>query len=81
MVDPKEHWSYPDWIDKEKAAESRKAMKAAGIIYGDSESYRHMCRFESGFFWQNPLLDEYDWYWSVEPGIKYTAIWDYDLFK
>ncbi|CAG87339.1 DEHA2D15730p [Debaryomyces hansenii CBS767] len=78
---PKEHWSYPDWIDKEKAAESRNAMKAAGIIYGDSESYRHMCRFESGFFWQNPLLDEYDWYWRVEPGIQIHCDLDYDLFK
>lgn len=78
---PKEHWSYPEWIDKDKAAESRKKMKAANIIYGDSESYRHMCRFESGFFWQNPLLDEYDWYWRVEPGIQIHCDLDYDLFK
>ncbi|CUM47772.1 unnamed protein product [Debaryomyces fabryi] len=78
---PTEHWSYPDWIDMKKAAESRAAMKAARIIYGDSESYRHMCRFESGFFWQNPLLDEYDWYWRVEPGIQIHCDLDYDLFK
>lgn len=78
---PTEHWSYPDWIDLNKAAESRAAMKAARIIYGDSESYRHMCRFESGFFWQNPLLDEYDWYWRVEPGIQIHCDLDYDLFK
>lgn len=80
-VIPTEHWSYPDWIDLNKAAESRAAMKAARIIYGDSESYRHMCRFESGFFWQNPLLDEYDWYWRVEPGIQIHCDLDYDLFK
>lgn len=78
---PKEHWSYPDWIDLDKAALSRQTMKAAKIIYGDSESYRHMCRFESGFFWQNPLLDEYDWYWRVEPGIQIHCDLDYDLFK
>lgn len=78
---PKEHWSYPEWIDKDKAAEARKKMKEAKIIYGDSESYRHMCRFESGFFWQNPLLDEYDWYWRVEPGIQIHCDLDYDLFK
>lgn len=78
---PKEHWSYPEWIDMDKAAESRKKMKAANIIYGDSESYRHMCRFESGFFWQNPLMDEYDWYWRVEPGIQIHCDLDYDLFK
>ncbi|KAK6455862.1 glycolipid 2-alpha-mannosyltransferase [Scheffersomyces xylosifermentans] len=78
---PKEHWSYPDWIDKEKAAESRRKMKEEKIIYGDSESYRHMCRFESGFFWQNELLDEYDWYWRVEPGIQIHCDLDYDLFR
>lgn len=78
---PKEHWSYPDFIDLEKAAKARADMKAAKIIYGDSESYRHMCRFESGFFWQNPLLDEYDWYWRVEPEIKIHCDLDYDLFK
>jgi alpha 1,2-mannosyltransferase len=41
---PKEHWSYPDWIDIKKADESRHKMGAANIIYGDSLSYRHMCR-------------------------------------
>lgn len=78
---PKEHWSYPEWIDMDKAAASRKKMKEAKIIYGDSESYRYMCRFESGFFWQNPLMDEYDWYWRVEPGIQIHCDLDYDLFK
>ncbi|EGV66243.1 hypothetical protein CANTEDRAFT_112796 [Yamadazyma tenuis ATCC 10573] len=78
---PKEHWSYPEWVDLEKAAKSREDMKAAKIIYGDSESYRHMCRFESGFFWRSPLLDDYDWYWRVEPGIQIHCDLDYDLFK
>lgn len=78
---PTEHWSYPDFIDLKKAEETRKNMKLAKIIYGDSESYRHMCRFESGFFWRNELLDEYDWYWRVEPGIDIHCDLDYDLFK
>ncbi|KAG5418103.1 KRE2 [Candida metapsilosis] len=78
---PKEHWSYPDWINLEKAEATRKQMKQAKIIYGDSESYRHMCRFESGFFWRNPLLDEYEWYWRVEPGIEINCDLNYDLFR
>ncbi|KAK6200469.1 glycolipid 2-alpha-mannosyltransferase [Scheffersomyces amazonensis] len=78
---PKEHWSYPDFIDLDKAAKARQKMKEEKIIYGDSESYRHMCRFESGFFWQNELLDEYDWYWRVEPGIQIYCDIDYDVFK
>lgn len=80
-VIPKEHWSYPDWVDLGKAAKSRADMKNAGIIYGDLESYRHMCRFESGFFWRNELLEEYDWYWRVEPGIQIHCDLEYDLFR
>lgn len=37
-------WGYPDHIDEKKAAECRKKMQDDGIIYGGSESYRHMCR-------------------------------------
>lgn len=65
---PQAHWSYPDFIDQERAAAARERMKEG--IYGDSESYRHMCRFESGFFWRHPLLDTYKYYWRVEPSIK-----------
>lgn len=80
-VIPKEHWSFPDWIDQDKAAKVREEMRQKKIIYGDSVSYRHMCRFESGFFYRHPLMQEYDWYWRVEPGIKLTCDLDYDLFK
>ncbi|CAL9730159.1 alpha-1,2 mannosyltransferase Ktr1p [Monosporozyma unispora] len=80
-VIPKEHWSFPDWIDQDKAAKVREEMREKQIIYGDSISYRHMCRFESGFFYRHPLMDDYDWYWRVEPGVKLTCDIDYDLFK
>lgn len=76
---PKEHWSYPDYISQERAAKARVDMK--DIIYGDSESYRHMCRFQSGFFFQHPLLAEYDWYWRVEPSTELYCTIDYDVFQ
>ncbi|KAJ1654428.1 hypothetical protein IWQ61_005639 [Dispira simplex] len=75
---PKEHWSYPSWIDQQKAADTRVSMKK--VIYGWSESYRHMCRYESGFFFRHPLLDQYDYYWRVEPGVHFTCDVDYDPF-
>lgn len=78
---PEEHWSYPEWIDKEKAARVREEMREKKIIYGHSESYRHMCRFESGFFYRHPLMDEYEFYWRVEPGVKIYCDIDYDIFK
>lgn len=76
---PKSHWSIPEFIDEGKAAETREKMK--DIIYGGSESYRHMCRFESGFFWRHPLLDNYKYYWRVEPHIKLLCNIDEDPFK
>lgn len=78
---PEKHWSFPDFIDQEKAAAVRKKMAEDQIIYGDSISYRHMCRFESGFFFQQDLMRDYEWYWRVEPSIKLFCDIDYDVFK
>lgn len=78
---PKEHWSYPDWIDQEKAALAREQMVQKKVIYGGSVPYRHMCRYESGFFWRHELLNDYEYYWRVEPDIKIYCDIDYDVFK
>lgn len=78
---PKEHWSFPEWIDKDKAAKVREDMKQRKIIYGDSVSYRHMCRFESGFFFRQELMLNYEYYWRVEPSIKLYCDIHYDPFR
>ncbi|OMH81304.1 Glycolipid 2-alpha-mannosyltransferase 2 [Zancudomyces culisetae] len=79
--DGKVHWGYPDSIDLELAATRREEMQAAGVMYGESESYRHMCRFNSGFFYRHKLLDKYEYYWRIEPGIDYSCDIEYDPFK
>jgi len=78
---PHEHWSYPDFIDQEKAARVREDMAHRKIIYGDSQSYRHMCRFESGFFFRQEIMKNYEWYWRVEPSIELYCDIAYDPFK
>ncbi|KAG5770600.1 hypothetical protein H9Q72_002590 [Fusarium xylarioides] len=40
-----------------------------------------MCRFESGFFFRQPLMMNYDYYWRVEPDIQLYFDLDYDPFK
>ncbi|RCH77894.1 hypothetical protein CU098_000316, partial [Rhizopus stolonifer] len=77
---PEEHWSYPSWIDQDLAAESRKKMESEGVMYAGLESYHHMCRYQSGFFFDHPLLDEYEWYWRVEPGVEFFCDITYDPF-
>ncbi|BFZ60559.1 mannosyltransferase [Saitoella coloradoensis] len=77
---PKEHWSVPDWLDVPKAQKSMEDMVAKGIIYGGSVSYRHMCRFNSAFFFRQEVLAKYDWYWRVEPSVDFYCDVDYDPF-
>ncbi|KAL8640711.1 MAG: hypothetical protein Q9228_002407 [Teloschistes exilis] len=76
-----EHWSFPEHIDQDKARRVREDMAQRKIIYGDSISYRHMCRFESGFFFQHPLMKQFEWYWRVEPSIELYCDIGYDTFK
>lgn len=78
---PQEHWSFPEWIDQDKARKVREDMHDRKIIYGDSTSYRHMCRFESGFFFRQPLMNQYEWYWRVEPSIELYCDIGFDPFK
>jgi alpha 1,2-mannosyltransferase len=77
---PHEHWSYPPWVNQTKADQSRHDMERRNIIYGGSLPYRHMCRFNSGFFYRHPLLAEYDYYWRVEPYVEFFCDLYYDPF-
>ncbi|KAJ2975068.1 hypothetical protein NUW58_g8461 [Xylaria curta] len=78
---PYEHWSFPEHIDQDKAKKVREDMAQRKIIYGDSISYRHMCRFESGFFFRQELMMNYEWYWRVEPSIELFCDIHYDPFR
>ncbi|GAA5926499.1 hypothetical protein JCM10213_002369 [Rhodosporidiobolus nylandii] len=77
---PKEYWSYPDFINQTYAQEERQKMVDENVIYGGSESYRHMCRFNSGFFYKQKVLQSFDYYWRVEPGVEFFCDIDYDPF-
>ena len=78
---PQEHWSFPEWIDQDKAAKVRQDMAERKIIYGDSISYRHMCRYESGLFFRHPLMLNYQYYWRVEPAVQFLCDLHYDPFR
>lgn len=64
---PEAHWQVPEWINRTRMQDSLGYMQSQSIPYGGSESYRHMCRYQSGFFFQHPLLESYDYYWRIEP--------------
>jgi len=39
------------------------------------------CSFQSGFFFRHPLLDNFEYYWRVEPDVQYFCDVDYDVFQ
>ncbi|KAK9462370.1 nucleotide-diphospho-sugar transferase [Lipomyces oligophaga] len=77
---PLDLWDFPSWADPEEVAESIALQGDAAIMYGGMESYHRMCRFYSGKFFKHPLLAKYDWYWRVEPDVKYFCDLTYDPF-
>jgi alpha 1,2-mannosyltransferase len=77
---PKEVWNQPDSIDEDRATKAREDMVKNNVIYGGSVPYRNMCRFNSGYFWRHPLLDQFKFYWRIEPDVKFFCDIDYDPF-
>ncbi|KAI9483657.1 MAG: nucleotide-diphospho-sugar transferase [Benjaminiella poitrasii] len=78
---PKSMWSVPSHVNQTVMDAQLKDYASRNIMYGGSLSYRHMCRFNSGFFYRHPLLKDYDYYWRVEPGVEFYCDLDYDPFK
>ncbi|CAO3568202.1 unnamed protein product [Mortierella alpina] len=77
---PKEHWSYPEWISEGRATQARIEMSMDKVLYGGSESYRHMCRYQSGFLVHHEAMREYDYFWRIEPDVHYSCDIDVDPF-
>ncbi|KAI9793320.1 MAG: hypothetical protein M1833_000765 [Piccolia ochrophora] len=78
---PDEHWSLPDWIDEGRFMNSLEYLGAIGVGKGWMISYRHMCRWNSGFFYKHPRLKDFDWYWRVEPDVHFFCDINYDVFR
>ncbi|PUU74828.1 nucleotide-diphospho-sugar transferase [Tuber borchii] len=79
-VVPEDNWSVPSHVNTTLMRAEMLRMAREDIIYGDSLSYRHMCRFNSGFIHNQEVMRKYDWYWRVEPGIQFYCDVDYDPF-
>lgn len=76
-----DYWSYPSWIDQDRARALMKEAEARKVRYAGEESYHHMCRFFSGMFFDVPALRRYRYFWRLEPDIQYTCMITYDPFR
>ncbi|GME72299.1 unnamed protein product [Ambrosiozyma monospora] len=78
---PAEDWNTPWYINETKYNECVKKFTEENIIYGFSKSYRNMCHFNSGYFYKQELLKNYDYYFRVEPGVEYFCDFQMDPFR
>ncbi|KAI1817253.1 glycosyltransferase family 15 protein [Poronia punctata] len=77
----KKHWSVPSWIDPNRFDVSRHFMGSIGVGKAWLQSYRHMCRWNAGLFALEDRLAQYDFFWRVEPGVKFSCNINYDVFR
>nr|POF26149.1 o-glycoside alpha-1,2-mannosyltransferase like 4 [Quercus suber] len=80
---PSHMWGFREGTteaEKSRAKVNMADMESKGIPYAGLEQYHHMCRFHSGFFYDHPALESYDWYWRVEPDARFTCDIPYDPF-
>ncbi|GAA5895435.1 hypothetical protein JCM6882_006250 [Rhodosporidiobolus microsporus] len=81
---PDAHWvkkGFPSTVDADLARERMEEAARMGMPYGGSLSYRKMCRYQSGFFWRHPLLEDLEYYWRVEPNVNFFCDTPYDPFR
>lgn len=78
---PREHWDIPSWINKDVMKESADMLKEQKVQYAHLESYHQMCRWNSGFFYKHPALQDIKYYWRVEPNVHFFCDVDYDVFR
>lgn len=72
-VIPKEYWQVPEFIDQDYMHQRLNHFTELDVMYGGNLAYRQMCRFNSGYFYKLKALAPYNWYWRVEPNIKYAC--------
>ncbi|KAH0284525.1 glycosyltransferase family 15 protein, partial [Aureobasidium sp. EXF-3399] len=73
-------WGYPDHVDQEAARAHINEQGDRGIIHAGQESYHHMCRFYSMKFYDHPAMQQFKWYWRLEPGISFECPITFDPF-
>jgi hypothetical protein len=72
---PPEHWTLPQWINHPRYDADLDLMCDAGTSRTCMHSDPHMYRWNSGLFAREKRLRDYDWFWKVEPGVRFSTKW------
>ncbi|XBW35141.1 hypothetical protein QEN19_000704 [Hanseniaspora menglaensis] len=82
-LDVKKEWTFQD-ENSSKTSEKidifLKDQEDRGLLYGGMKSYHKMCRFYSGFFQDHKALENFDYYWRIEPDVNFFCDLTYDPF-
>jgi len=66
---PPEAWRLPASVSPAAAARAWTGVR----YYGNTDSYRRMCRFFSGPFFTLPALDGFTYYWRLDAHVRYLC--------
>ncbi|KAF9928848.1 alpha 1,2-mannosyltransferase 2.4.1 [Linnemannia zychae] len=66
---PREQWKFPRWIEALKVRKGDHARLKLGLNT-TSVAIRQRRRYMSGFLAQHELLDRYEFFWRVDPGLS-----------
>jgi mannosyltransferase len=76
-----EDWERPTDIDLAKEEEGIKYLDEKGVGYARKLSYHNMCRYYSRGFYSHPRMQQFRYYWRLEPKVNYFCDISYDVFK
>ncbi|KPV72346.1 glycosyltransferase family 15 protein [Rhodotorula graminis WP1] len=76
-----EHWRIPPHLDPDAVRRGSAEQEHRGVQYAGREAYHHMCRWYAGLWVRHDLLDDYDWFWRLEPGVRFFCTVTYDPFR
>ncbi|GAA5856071.1 hypothetical protein JCM8547_002966 [Rhodosporidiobolus lusitaniae] len=80
-VVPAAHWEIPPRLDEENVRKGFKEQERRGVQYAGREGYHHMVRWYSGLWVRSEALAKYDWFWRLEPGVRYFCDITYDPIR
>ncbi|KAI5151172.1 alpha 1,2-mannosyltransferase [Enteropsectra breve] len=76
----KKDWDPPDNLDEVRMKAAWERMRQKGVPYAQMMSYHNMCRFFSRGFYKHPLMQQYEFYWRIEPGVRFRCDIESDPF-
>ncbi|KAI9018728.1 glycolipid 2-alpha-mannosyltransferase-domain-containing protein [Phycomyces nitens] len=75
-------WSYPAFIDVERAERNMGILGGSTLYKGGSLSFRQAARYQTGLFFHHPLFKDAEYVWRVEADSQYTCdMVEFDPFK